>query len=589
MRLVLAQFLRTLKERDEFDRLLPDLLLSMGYVPLTKPQTGVRQHGVDLAVFGTSPEDGQQELLLFVIKRGDIGRRDWDNPEPTCVRTSLNEVLDVYLNKYIAPEHAAVRKKVIVTTTGDMKQDVEPNWISFKEINASKATFDFWGGEKIADLIEQHMLDEHLFAADDRTDLRKALALAGENEYDYRDLNRLLLRQLGLNGDSKACDETTKVASLSKALRRVHLAAKVCSSWARSEGDTRQALWVAERALLWSWHRVLLCSEPERSSLYEHIADLWISYVQASGDYIEAIGPHLAVRDGMAGYGAEGAELGMVLFEHIGMLSTIGLACLMELPTDPEEENALAASVTTLADSLCSLLANNSSVASPPLDGHIIDIQLGLMFLFNSGRVDNAKEWLADLVQRLDYSFKTKRSFPVGSDRIEDLVELQVGSSGDEELRDSLMRTSWCLATLAAWCVILGMDDVYAILSRGHAKAYPNVCAQLWHPTPEWPQRWYFGGAIAEGETEAPYELPADPQALVERMRVFLRNPRYDWIANSPVQAVGMWALDFIACRHFRMPVPASAWYRLLPKEPAAAEGPATPTQPDACAEEVKS
>ena len=52
MRLIISQFLRTLRERDEFDRLLPDLLLAMGYVSLAKPQTGVRQYGVDLAAVG---------------------------------------------------------------------------------------------------------------------------------------------------------------------------------------------------------------------------------------------------------------------------------------------------------------------------------------------------------------------------------------------------------------------------------------------------------------------------------------------------------------------------------------------------------
>ena len=49
--MILAQYLRTLKERDEFDRLLPDILLAMGYVAISKPQTSIRQYGVDL-VYG---------------------------------------------------------------------------------------------------------------------------------------------------------------------------------------------------------------------------------------------------------------------------------------------------------------------------------------------------------------------------------------------------------------------------------------------------------------------------------------------------------------------------------------------------------
>jgi len=37
MKLVLSQYLRTLRERDEFDRLMPELLFEMGYVTLSTP------------------------------------------------------------------------------------------------------------------------------------------------------------------------------------------------------------------------------------------------------------------------------------------------------------------------------------------------------------------------------------------------------------------------------------------------------------------------------------------------------------------------------------------------------------------------
>src|SRR6267142_1750582 len=105
MKLILSQYIRGLRERDEFDRLLPDLLLTMGYVPISKPQVGIRQYGVDLAAIGVH-EDGIEELLLIVIKRGDIGRTDWDSG-PQSVRPSLNEVIDVYLKTHIEPEHGS--------------------------------------------------------------------------------------------------------------------------------------------------------------------------------------------------------------------------------------------------------------------------------------------------------------------------------------------------------------------------------------------------------------------------------------------------------------------------------------------------
>ncbi|MET3821101.1 hypothetical protein ACVK00_000015 [Burkholderia sp. PvR073] len=567
MRLIISQFLRTLRERDEFDRLLPDLLLAMGYVPLAKPQTGVRQFGVDLAAVGKSPADGVEELLLLVIKQGDLGRRDWDNGDPTSVRPSLNEVLDVYSTKLIAPEHVGLRKTIILATTGDLKQDVETNWTGFKEQNSARASFEFWGADRVSSLIERFMLDENLFAPSDRADLRKSLALASDSEYDFRDLNRMLLRQLGLTADGKLQMPNPDTRALQKAFRRVHLAAQICTRWAQADGDSRQALWISERTLLWSWHRLQLTDAKERPKLHAAIGGMWHSYTQAAARYFDVIRPHLEVRDGMAGYDREGAAFAVVLFEHIGLIATIGLACRVEPTNDPEATAIIENNVAVVADGLCALIQNHEASASPRLDGHIIDVTLALMFLVLAGRHDVAKGWVAEMAKRLDYCFKTKSMFPVSTDSLEDLVELEVNPK-DSKLIEKLMGTSWSLATIAAWCVVFELDDHYTALARGAIGSYDNVCAQLWHPTNDWPGNWYFGGSLEHGEAEAPYALLPSIVDMKQRIKQFLERPEFDWIESSQTRTVGLWALDFVACRHFRMPVPASAWYRFCNEDP---------------------
>ncbi|MBJ6474404.1 hypothetical protein JGT24_23945, partial [Enterobacter hormaechei] len=56
MKVLISQYIRTLKERNELDRLLPNLLLSMSIVPLFTTQTGTRQYGVDIAAIGKDPD-----------------------------------------------------------------------------------------------------------------------------------------------------------------------------------------------------------------------------------------------------------------------------------------------------------------------------------------------------------------------------------------------------------------------------------------------------------------------------------------------------------------------------------------------------
>ena len=265
----------------------------------------------------------------------------------------------------------------------------------------------------------------------------------------------------------------------------------------------------------------------------------------------------------MAGYGSEGAAFAVVLFEHIGLIAAIGLACRMEPANEPEAMANIESNVAAVADGLCALIQNHEASASPRLDGHIIDVTLALMFLVLAGRHDVAKGWVAEMAKRLDYCLKTKSRFPVSTDSLEDLVELEVDPT-DSKLIEKLMGTSWSLATVAAWCVVFELDDHYTALARGAADSYDKVCAQLWHPTNDWPGSWYFGGSLDQGEAEAPYALLPSIADMKQRMKQFLERPEFDWVESSQTRKVGLWAIDFVACRHLRMPVPASAWYRFI-------------------------
>lgn len=562
MRLILAQYLRTLRERDEFDRLLPELLLTMGYVPLFKPQPGIRQFGVDFAAVGDSPDDGVREILLFVIKQGNIGRREWSAQEPADLRPSLNEVLEVFIKTHISAEYASLRKVVVVATTGEFKQELSQNWKGFVDANQDKADFKVWHGDHVASLLEKYLLNENLFADEDRQDLRKALALCGDRDYAFGDFLSMLRRQLGLDRDGSLVNPPLKKDRLVKAIRRVNLATQVCAHWALAEGDRRQALWVSERALLWTWHRIQLSESGDRTDLQIPFADMWAVYRHMSHQYFEAMFQHFVVRDGMSGYSRESVEHSLVLFEHIGIVATIGLCQAMVYPMSQEDADVSATNANAIADVLFALIQNNSASGSPRLDRNVIEITLALALLIATKRHVDAAEWLSDLAFRLNFSFLGKKRFPICTDSLDDLVDFEV--AGDGDAADALMNTSWMLPTVAAWCALQGVNDAYSLLAKGSAEDYSNVCGQLWHPTPDWPERWYFEPAQLEsGDTEAPYPLPTDSVDLLARIDEFQKIERYQWTSKSPALGAGIWVLDLIACRHFRTPVPASFWYLL--------------------------
>ena len=58
MRLIIREYLSMLKETDELEVIVPDLLNSMNIDIVAGAQSGVRQEGVDIHGIGNDPETG---------------------------------------------------------------------------------------------------------------------------------------------------------------------------------------------------------------------------------------------------------------------------------------------------------------------------------------------------------------------------------------------------------------------------------------------------------------------------------------------------------------------------------------------------
>ena len=98
MKLMIRQYLASLKERGELDALLPDLLSQMGLEVFLKPGVGSRQYGVDVGAFGKLHNESESKIYLFSVKSGNLDRRDWDSTNPQDLRPSINEIIDVFIN-----------------------------------------------------------------------------------------------------------------------------------------------------------------------------------------------------------------------------------------------------------------------------------------------------------------------------------------------------------------------------------------------------------------------------------------------------------------------------------------------------------
>jgi hypothetical protein len=569
MRLIIREYLSMLKESGELDALIPDLLLSMDITPVSRAQVGPRQYGVDIAAVGRDPDDHTEKLFLLTVKQGDIDRNAW-NGSPQAVQQSLDDIRYVYLQHHIDEEHRSLPKKVIVCCGGNMKQTVEQNWRGYKGQHTEPGVreYDLWDGDKLAVLIERHLMDEYLFPETAQKQMRKTIALADQNEDEPRHFYTLIhgtLFERDLPTDNKPGSRRKR----QHALRLLNLSLNIVFHWCQEADNLRPALLCAERTVLltWDWMRqeVLFGCRTTR----EEFESLLFTHLNVVHAYVKKLAPLCMVRDGLFGWGADELEYPLRTFEVIGILSLhcMALKTLALAVEDDAARRNLDKRAQETAQILAALIANNPVAATPRYDGHAIDVALGLLALANSGLQAQAAGWIENLTIRICVAYQLGRDFPISTDSYDDLVAMNVGEAPP---RKKLMELSTLLPTLAHWHAVLDLPEPYEAFRNAVTSIFSETDLQLWFPDESTEQHLYRENAGRTGVMLHSIQLPetlAELKALISR----LHDKRREFESLSCF-VQGWPILGLIASRHFRTPVIPAYWQEAVNGKPSQPE-----------------
>ena len=189
MRLILKDYIETLKEEIELETLLENILLMNDFKDIVRPQKGVTQHGVDFS----AKKNGA--IYLFVLKQKDIDKNNW-NAGNNAVRPTLDEIQDVYIQERIKDPNSKIN--IVVCTNGIIKQNVQADWNGYINRNSTDNTkYLFWGIDELTSMTEQVLLNEYLFEDDIKSDLRRSLYFYEEDVnfvYYKKLLEKLILK-----------------------------------------------------------------------------------------------------------------------------------------------------------------------------------------------------------------------------------------------------------------------------------------------------------------------------------------------------------------------------------------------------------
>jgi hypothetical protein len=579
MKLVIREYLGSLKERDELDAMLPDLLSETGFTVYSRPSRGTRQHGVDIAAVGPDAS-GEQKVHLFSVKQGDLGRADWDGT-PQALRPSLNEIRDVYIRTSIPTEYRHLKVVICLVFGGDIKEAVRLEVEGYIADNTTpNISYEEWNGDRLADLILRGLLREELFPDPMRSHLRKAVAMVEEPDIAYSHFRSLI--------DAIINRPTRTQAQRITKVREINICLWILFTWARAAKNVEAPYRASEYAILRVWELLkdFLCSGSRASTeagiAFNELVDLHFSVWEA---FAARILPNVEKRHAisMAVGSFSSLDINLKVHDLLGRLAMRGLwmAWSMSPANLPVPLGAEGEELDTIAMQLFHLINNNPALQSPIADENAIDVNLALMLLAAHGRFEPAiSSWVETLVRRTHYAFRTHSAYPTCKRSYWDLVGHPAEKT--DAYRKEATAGSILYPLLALWAVGHQNEKALAELAAFKRDHLQHCNFQLWFPNEDSEAVLYCG---SDRHGDALSGIPADTEGRETWEYVQAEcaaNPYFDQLSAI---RLGHWPILLMACRHYRLPVPPQVWLGLMPHQPAPPEIEIEPDAPQAADE----
>ncbi|MGH1417127.1 MAG: hypothetical protein ACRBB0_26825 [Pelagimonas sp.] len=562
MKIILKEYLASLKERGDLDKaVLPNLLSEIGLRVLNTPMIGTRQNGVDIAAVGKiKGEDKQSYLYLFVIKAGNVRRNDWDGGAQ-AVRAELNEAREVYLRSNVSKEHAELPVKICLCCGGELEETVLMNWAGFTETNTTDdIAYKLWDGDRLAELMMRSLLARELLEEEPRRNFQKAIAMVNEPAACY-DYTRAFLSDLLLEGHAEQKAQLLR-------LRQAYICLHAVTAWAVEADNLESTYRVSELGLLFCWNVVRVNEPKNKPTKYDKTLSLILDqflklYLTSSEMYFSktayAHGNTLHVLS-VAVRSRESVDVNLAMFELLGRLAIRGIwtdhFSKGLTKADPKFAQSLAETTAQTLDAIVSVINTNPTLNAPIKDDHMIEIALVMYLAQQTGNVDRLLPWLEGISGKTTFSLIANSQYPTCHRDYRDLLSHPVSS--DQSYRDEACVGSVLYPFLFLWMqYATDPENIVEFTERLQAKI-PNCTHQAWFPDEDTDENIWSGNTDT-GICVTDLSPQKGHDALADTLNQAIKTCP----AVGELSAVksGLSPMLLTACRHYRLPIPPNFWF----------------------------
>lgn len=553
MKLIIKEYIASLKERDELDAVLPDLLSQLGLNVYSRPARGTRQDGVDVGAVG-SLDGGAEKVYLFSIKPGDLTRRGWDGDSEQSLRPSLNEIIDSYIPNRLPAEHRGKDIVICIALGGDVREPVRSLVTGFIGQNTKdNITFEEWNGDKLAAYIQSSFLREDLLPDHARSHLRKSLAMLDEPDVSYRHFAQLI--QL-----LSTVDELSDAQRVT-AIRQMNICLWILYVWAREAENIEAAYRSGELTLLHAWSVAKLHAGKDNKTtraMQAALSSIFTAYHQICSEFLRI--NVLSYADKLhavssAVRGSCGVDVNLKLFDLLGRLGVGALWASWDVQRCSEEESTakeqMLGEIQRYLEGIKALINNNPVLLLPLKDEQAIDISIAISALvIDRDNHDFILGWLGEMLARAKFSYIKHLKYPSVLYSYTQLLEHP--KSRDDDYRKNATSGSILYPVIALWAALLQDNQLYGKVAQVQ-ELMQHCTYQLWYPD-ERSEDHLYKNSDAHGAMLI--NLALNTSAHDYLAQVFGECEETKHFVDLSAVKYGFWPLIIVACRHYRLPLP---------------------------------
>jgi len=456
IRLMIGDYLRNLKEREELDYLFPFLLEQMKYriVKTAKASHGQPEYGKDIIATKTE-KNGIEKLCIFQLKAGEDG---YINNSVFCkqdgVRESLLQAKDAVFRDSSIPNLNNLPIKIILAHNGELNSNFRSLFNDFieKEFTSPGIEFERWDIYKLSEFFSKYLLNEYLLVSPELLNLfKKSLAFLDVPEYDFRHFKLLVDKLL------KSYLKYTP-RNIRKLISTFCMIGAMVLHYAKEADNLHPAKDCLTYMLLkvWGWILEKKAINSKKIAISE-FGKLHMIHFQMLELYFAKTISIAKEKDGL--FSEKGGY-----FEKIGypMRSFEYLAYLIYhyqtyflTTTDNEKRKEITNNFNEL---IKTIIHNNSGCSRPLFDNHSVPIVLTLIFLIMNDEKDFAAEYLRGLLNNIALIKAMNGRLPELLSNLDSLIEYCATGKRPENYTDE---SSYLINILFEFSVILEKKEFF--------------------------------------------------------------------------------------------------------------------------------